>query len=328
MFLLFLATAVSAPVLTAALLALVRALLVVVTVKGESMSPTLLDGDRVLVSRRWPTGWLRRGSIALVCPPGVPAHGRGPFGEVPYIKRVIALPGDTVVTSLAELDDPYQAYVGVTHDDSGNRAWDIPFGRCFVRGDNRRGSADSISWGPIPLRNILGIVIMKLPRAPRVDPVLTSATDRDTATEGPVIGLPAPYFTAETLEGERVTPATYAGRAVAFIFASPGLLLSEALPEYEAVYPRAARSGVDLVLVSIAGAPETRAFVDERGTDLPVIVAPRDTNPFFQDYSFEAWPMYCLIDAQGVIRSAGYPGLQWGDWKALAESWSRTPPIG
>ena len=50
------------------------------------------------------------------------------------------------------------------HDPQGLRTWHIPPKHVFVRGDNTRGSIDSLVWGPIPVRSIQGIVLRKLPR--------------------------------------------------------------------------------------------------------------------------------------------------------------------
>lgn len=140
--------------------------------------------------------------------------------------------------------------------------------------------------------------------------------------EGLKEGLPAPDFTAETLSGEKVTLATYAQRDVAFVFIAPTCEpCREALPSYEALGPKAMQSGVDLVLVSMANAEQTRHFVNEFNIQLPILVAPRESNSFMQDYKLSTTPSYCLIDRQGKILSSGSANLRWGPWKALAEAW-------
>ena len=135
-------------------------------------------------------------------------------------------------------------------------------------------------------------------------------------------GQPAPNFTAETLRGQTVTLATYAQREVAFVFVEPACgPCREALPSYEALGPKAEQSGVALMLVSTADAERTRRFVDEFKIKLPIIIAPRDSNPFMKDYNLSSTPSYCLIDRQGKVQAAGLPSLRWGKWKALAEAW-------
>lgn len=140
-------------------------------------------------------------------------------------------------------------------------------------------------------------------------------------------GQPAPDFTAETLTGETVTRATYAGRNLALLFVSPTCgPCREALPAYEALQPAAARAGVILLLVSTADAAQTRAFADELHLRLPILVAPAPSNTFSRDYRIPGTPSYCLVDAAGIVQSAGYPSLEWGEWKALAESWTASLP--
>jgi len=144
----------------------IRNLLVVVTVESTSMSPTLLDGDRVLVLRYWPATLLQKGNIVIIWPGRItePDDRSGPFNVTPFIKRVVALPGEKIVTRFDELDEFHKSkpFLRSKHDINGNREWHIPPGHFFVRGDNPIGSFDSLSWGPIPDRSLLGIVVMKL----------------------------------------------------------------------------------------------------------------------------------------------------------------------
>jgi hypothetical protein len=102
---------------------------------------------------------------------------------IPFIKRIVGLPGDTLVTSLRELDDIHRARALGAHDPSGNRTWHIPQGYLFVRGDQPVGGWDSLSWGPIPFRSVLGIVIMKLPY--RAEDLLSSTAMDKSVTEQP-----------------------------------------------------------------------------------------------------------------------------------------------
>ncbi|MBX3436123.1 MAG: signal peptidase I [Planctomycetaceae bacterium] len=93
-----------------------------------------------------------------------------------YLKRVVALPGETVVISrgimavIAEgnravLEEPYLGANARDHTEvdgfSSDDAWmcSIPAGHVFVLGDNRRNSRDSRDFGPIPITSILGKVI-------------------------------------------------------------------------------------------------------------------------------------------------------------------------
>jgi signal peptidase I len=149
------------------ILVLVRVALVLVTVQFDSMSPTLQHDDRVLVLRYWPARWLRKGDIVLVWP-WLPRSGSLKALSMtqikPFIKRIIGLPGDTLTTTLAELDATHKPAELLAHDTTGQRVWYVPSGHLFLRGDNFIGGFDSLSWGPVPFHCVLGIVIMRLPR--------------------------------------------------------------------------------------------------------------------------------------------------------------------
>jgi hypothetical protein len=44
------------------------------------------------------------------------------------------------------------------------------------------------------------------------------------------------------------------------------------------------------------------------------------------DYGFSSTPGYCAIDAEGKVRSAGYPNFDGGPWKDLVDSWQQEKP--
>ena len=152
--------------LEAALVALVVTTFGVSTVaiEGDSMAPTLADGDRVLVPRyetwlhRLGVGAFRSGDVVYFPDP----LGQGPF-RPHLIKRIVAEGGDTV-----ELRD------GVLYIDGRPQAepylpetWRapvdlppevVPAGHVFVLGDNRSplGSIDSRRFGPVDRTHIAG----------------------------------------------------------------------------------------------------------------------------------------------------------------------------
>ena len=140
--------------------------------------------------------------------------------------------------------------------------------------------------------------------------------------EGLEAGEQAPDFTAETLDGKPVSLATYAGRAVVFLFMSPSCeACREQLPTLEVLGPAARQAGKELVYVSNAGATETLSYVQEFGVTLPVIVAPPERSSFPKDYKITNVPSYCLVDAWGKVQSSGLamPGV--GKWGELVEAW-------
>lgn len=126
-------------------------------VPSASMSPTLSAGDFVLactVSR----SDVRVGDIVVFLGP--------PELEVAYLKRVLALGGDTVefadsdfLLNGVRVREPY-LQPGQTYDASG--ALRVPTGTVFVAGDNRDHSVDSRHFGPIALTSIIGRVCARI----------------------------------------------------------------------------------------------------------------------------------------------------------------------
>lgn len=136
------------------------------------------------------------------------------------------------------------------------------------------------------------------------------------------VGQQAPDFTAHTVEGTTVTLADYKGRSVAFLFISSTCSpCRDALPSYEALFPKAKQHGTELVLVSTADAEQTQGMVAQFNITLPVLVAPQESNSFSKDYKISGTPHYCLVDVDGKVQSTGFPSREWGNWKSLTEAW-------
>ncbi len=143
---------------------LMRYVLLVVTVENRSMTPTLEAGDRVLMVRHWPTRWLRKGHIVLIDSGyGMPTRPKY-FTTAFYIKRIVALGGETLSTSHTNTADstyPSEHNVGNEQDH-----WFIPAGYFFAQGDGPR-SIDSRQWGALPLQSVQAVALMKLPHKVR-----------------------------------------------------------------------------------------------------------------------------------------------------------------
>lgn len=131
-----------------------------VLVDGPSMQQTLLAGDRLGVVRL--AYQPKQGDIIVFYPNGQK--------ERPYIKRVIALGGQTVdirdekvFVDGEELEEPY---LGSPTTDSGNRTYPlvVPEGHVFAMGDNREHSFDcrSTEVGFVPHRDIVGKAVFRL----------------------------------------------------------------------------------------------------------------------------------------------------------------------
>lgn len=139
-------------------------------VSGESMYPTLADGDLLLVNQV--NNQPSRGDIILIdiSQSSLP-------GEY-AVKRVVALEGDTVILDY-ESDSVYvngvrivESYLNLDQGDpmielNGVSAitYQVPPGAVFVLGDNRNDSIDSRSemLGMIERTEIVGVVFLHIP---------------------------------------------------------------------------------------------------------------------------------------------------------------------
>jgi signal peptidase I len=120
-----------------AALAWLRLRLVVVTVRGDSMAPTLRSGDRVLV-RRKPLRAVTAGALVVFARPRTTEPGW-------MIKRAIAVPGDVIP----------RARVATLWSYPGNR---VPDHHLVVLGDNPDESYDSRHFGYVKGKALLGVV--------------------------------------------------------------------------------------------------------------------------------------------------------------------------
>jgi signal peptidase I len=306
---------------------IIRAAFLVVVVQHNSMLPTLSENDRVLVCTFWPIKWLGRGQIVVLRPwAGLVYDEPHPaMKDTLYIKRITALSGDIVSEEIKLPEWAWPPTDGSGESASNLRTWHVPPGHVFVRGDNQTASHDSMIWGPAPFHSIVGIMISKLPtKEKRITPTF-AAQNYVRPTWGPPQGVKAPDFAVSTLDGEHVTLSTYEGRSVTFIFMSlrdTGTARA-LIKSFEEIAPKAAKHGVELVLVNVADRVKTAEYAHHLHTTLPILSAPANSSTFMKDYRILGWPAYCLLDEQGITRLAGPIISASGEWRRLVESWLR-----
>lgn len=168
-------------------------------IPSGSMMPTLLDGDFILVNKyaygvRLPVldtkvievGEPQRGDVLVFRYPEDPRQD--------YIKRVVGVPGDTVVYHKKQLfingEPVAQTHLGSYQTNGTGRGMTgadmfkenlatveheilvmktrprhdmktvVPEGQYFVMGDNRDNSNDSRAWGFVPEENLVGKAFM------------------------------------------------------------------------------------------------------------------------------------------------------------------------
>ncbi len=132
-------------------------------VSGTSMDPVIQNGQYLIIDEvTYHFHAPERGDVIVFKAPPEPTKY--------YIKRVIGLPGDTVVLTDGKvtiidaahpkgftLAEPY-----LTHLSHDNGTFVVPADQYFVMGDNRSGSYDSRAWGMLPAANIRGRALVRL----------------------------------------------------------------------------------------------------------------------------------------------------------------------
>jgi signal peptidase I len=149
-------------------------------VPTESMKPSILVGDHFFLDKisfpaNYPEAlrpYLPRRTVRRL---DIIAFKSPTDGNIPFVKRVIGLPGDTVevrdksvYVNSQKLDEPYKIHIDSTT--YGSDSWTpeelrirdnygpmiVPPGNYFVMGDNRDNSNDSRYWGFVADDELIG----------------------------------------------------------------------------------------------------------------------------------------------------------------------------
>lgn len=174
----------------------------------SSMTPTILENEYVLIDKLTPRfDGYHYGDVVVFNPPS--DSGLATSG-IPFIKRVIGLPGDTIslengrvfVTqpggNPVRIDEPYvrradggEAFPTLSSRPDCPLSWVVGAHEYFVMGDNRPVSEDSRVFGPIDDDLILGRAWLRyfpLERIGLVErpayPVLVPVPDQQAAWAG------------------------------------------------------------------------------------------------------------------------------------------------
>jgi signal peptidase I len=145
-------------------------------VNGSSMEPNFYSGDYLIVDE-FTYNFInkpKRGDVIVFDYPLNPSFK--------YIKRVIGLPGESIliqdgkITIKSENEEEFVLDENEYLSDESLKEWvylnnlrqeKLGENEYFVLGDNRNGSSDSRKWGTLPLKNIDGKVFLRFsPREP------------------------------------------------------------------------------------------------------------------------------------------------------------------
>lgn len=154
---------------------LIRNVILNFRIDGISMEPNFHNGQYLIVNRfaycpglhlelppigiKWHKTWCvnqpRRGDVIVF---------EYPLDESrDFIKRVIALPGETIELRNGKVYIDGKLMPEPFGPNPTNRSFGplkVPPDTVFVMGDNRNNSSDSRTWGPLPQKDIIGKAVL------------------------------------------------------------------------------------------------------------------------------------------------------------------------
>jgi signal peptidase I len=155
-------------------------------VNGSSMDETFKDGEYLIVDElSYRFNEPERGEVLIFKYPQDPSKY--------FIKRLIGLPGETVVVkndkvTIVNAEHPEGIALNEPYIHSrtfGNVSVTLGPDEYFVMGDNRIVSSDSRVWGPLPKEDVIGRPLVRLLPFSRIDavPGTVASTTLENRTE-------------------------------------------------------------------------------------------------------------------------------------------------
>lgn len=131
----------------------------------------------------------------------------------------------------------------------------------------------------------------------------------DQSGSAPVVGQPAPDFTAVTMDGKKVKLSELRGHPVWITFGATWCTACRAeAPDIEEAWQRSEPKGTQILAVFIKeDAATVRTYANRLGLDFPMISDP-DT-VIASRYRSIGIPSHFFIDADGILRASYVGGL-------------------
>jgi signal peptidase I len=133
-------------------------------IPSESMTPTLVENDRILVSKlSYRMGAPGRHEVVVFRAPKQALSESSDEEEKDFVKRIVGLPGDTIEihngkTYVNGKPEPASFCKEPVEYDMAPTV--VPEGHYFVMGDNRNHSNDSHRWGTLEQERVIGRAVM------------------------------------------------------------------------------------------------------------------------------------------------------------------------
>lgn len=167
-------------------------------------------------------------------------------------------------------------------------------------------------WGVVLFNLLLTLAVIR-----RVSGTNIGQARQETLNPGEV----APRFQAPLLRGEDiVNQDTYKGRSLLFLVIGIDCQpCHDFLLHVSDIATLAKENDITPIIVSDSNRSLTNSLIEKFNINIPTIIADKSQNKFFEDYKVLGTPWYCLIDQNGVVRAAGFPGINAEDLRKKIE---------